>query len=104
MDRRAAKAEWKEKKPDAGIYALRIGGRVWVGAAMRLGAAESRMGFAARMGGLPNAEAQAAYAAAGELAFEVLETFDEEISQMKRERLLKERLAHWVEELGAGKV
>ncbi|MDF0600372.1 GIY-YIG nuclease family protein [Psychromarinibacter sp. C21-152] len=99
MDRRAAKAAWKEATPDAGVYAVRIGERVWVGAAMRLGAAERRLRFTLRMGSARPAALQAAYA--GEMTFEVLEAFDPEMRPMTRERMLKERAAHWVARLGA---
>lgn len=99
MDRRAVKDAVKEGKPDAGVYAVRIGDRVWVGSAMRLGAAENRLRFMLRTGGARTAGMQAAYR--GEMRFEVLEALDPELSPMKRERMLEERRAYWVEALGA---
>ncbi|WP_425052094.1 GIY-YIG nuclease family protein [Psychromarinibacter sp. S121] len=98
MDRRAVKAEWKDRAPDAGVYAVRMGPTLWIGATMRLGAAEQRLRFSLKTGGARPLALQQAYS--GEMAFEVLEQFEDDISQMARERLLKERLAHWVEKTG----
>ncbi|MAQ84238.1 MAG: hypothetical protein CMH12_13510 [Maritimibacter sp.] len=98
MDRRSIKTQWKDTPPDAGIYAVRVGAGVWIGATLRLGAAERRLRFTLKTGGARPPALQAAYR--GEMEFEVLERFDEDISPMARERLSKERRAHWVERTG----
>lgn len=98
MDRKAEKEAWKETKPDTGIYAVRIGAAVWIGATVRLSAAEQRLRFTLKNGLARDRAMQAAYQ--GEMTFEVLEAFDDDIGAMTRERLLKERRAHWLEQTG----
>jgi hypothetical protein len=104
VDRKAAAAAWKERKVAAGVYAFRApDGAVWVGATPTLDAAENRLRFTLRTGScrVP-ALARAWQAAGGEgFDFEVLEALDPELGAMTRERLLKERLAHWRGDLGA---
>lgn len=107
MDRKAVAAAWKERKVAAGIYAFRApGGAVWVGATPTLGAAENRLRFELRMGSCRAADlAQAWAAAAGEgFVFEVVEALDPELGPMTRGRLLKERLIHWRQALGAAQL
>ncbi len=104
MDRRAIKDDWKDRAPDSGIYAVRIGEGIWIGAAPRLGAARQRAAFTIPNGMARDPEMQRAYAAARTYGFEVLETFDTDISQLKRERLLKERLAFWLDRTGGRRI
>lgn len=99
--RKAARADWLDRDIDAGIYALRFPSSVWVGAAPRLSAAENRLRFTLEQGLERNAGLAAAWAAEGPFRFEVLEELDADLSQMRRARLLKERLAFWQAELGA---
>lgn len=101
MDRRAIKHAWRETAPDAGIYALRAGGEVRVGATMRLEATERRLHFVLRTGASTDRSLQAAFRETGAMTFEVLEAFRPDLGQMTRERLLKERAAHWRAALAA---
>ena len=101
LDKRQIRADWKDRKLDAGIYALRFRAGTWIGKAPRLGAIENRHRFAFSTGGERNPEMAAAFAAEGDYAFEVLEALDPKLSPMSRDRILKERLAHWLDALGA---
>jgi hypothetical protein len=100
--RKAVQAAWREREVEAGIFAFRGSERVWVGASRTLDAAENRVRFQLRMGACRTPGLQAAWAAAGDVAFryEVVERFDPELSEMARAGLLKERTAHWRERLG----
>ena len=104
IDRKAATTAYKERKADAGIFAFRApGGAVWVGAAPTLGTIENRLRFTLRTGGCRVPELAADWAAAGGegFAFEVLERLDPDLVPMARDRLLKERAAHWRDMLDA---
>ncbi|WP_127104563.1 GIY-YIG nuclease family protein [Pararhodobacter zhoushanensis] len=98
QQRKAAQTDYRERKPQLGIYALRADGRVWVGASPTLDKIENRLRFTLSQGSHPNAALQAA---AGQgYTFEVLEALDPETPALSRDRLLKERLAHWVAQTG----
>ncbi|MCC7023310.1 MAG: GIY-YIG nuclease family protein [Thermomicrobiales bacterium] len=98
-DRRAAKAAYKERKPAAGVYAVRCAptGEVWVGATPNLDAIQNRIWFTLRHGGDAFRSLQMACQEHGEgsIAFEALERLDEEVSPLRRNDLLKQRAAHW---------
>ena len=98
QDRKAAQAAYREKKPDAGLYAVHAGGEIWVAAAPRLDTVENRLRFTVQQGGHPNKPFQAA--ASGGYRLEVLEILDPETPDLSRDRVLKERLAHWLAETG----
>jgi hypothetical protein len=76
-----------------------------VSASRRLDTQQTSLWFQLRQGGLPNAELQAAWKAAGEAAFtfEVLEEVTDE-NPLLIASLLKERETHWRGKLGADKV
>ena len=99
QDRRAAIAAYKERKPAAGIYALRCAasGAVWVGQTLTLGTVWNRHLFALRLGNARPAALQTAWNTHGEAAigFDVLEELPEEELDFARDALLKDRLAHW---------
>ncbi|MFC3676484.1 GIY-YIG nuclease family protein [Ferrovibrio xuzhouensis] len=99
QDRRAAVAAYKEKKSRAGIYAVRCppAGAVWIGQTLTLATVQNRLWFSLRMGQAPQAGLQAAWREHGpeSLVFEVLEDLPEEALAYVRDRLLKDRLAHW---------
>lgn len=104
--RKAAAAAWKERKVQAGVYALRCGvsAECWVGRATDLEAVEKRLLFTLRMGSTPHRSLLAAARAhgAGSFRFERLELFeDEDASPELRDILLKKRAEHWRETLGA---
>ncbi len=77
IDKKAAKAAYKERKSVAGIYAVRCGasGQVWVGHTPTLGTIQNRIWFTLRQANHPDPGLQSAWAAHGPagFAFEVLE-------------------------------
>ncbi|WP_028028847.1 GIY-YIG nuclease family protein [Gemmobacter nectariphilus] len=103
QSRKAAVAAWKDRKPDAGIYAVTCGDLVWVGSTPALAAIRNRLWFTLSQGGATNRAMQAAWTAHGEAAFgfEVLERIEEEDSQLARAEMLKDRAAHWRAARGA---
>jgi hypothetical protein len=104
-DRKAALAAYKERKTAAGIYALlcRPTGQRWAGRAADLGKIQNRLWFSLRQNGHTHRDLQAAWNAHGADAFifEALERIDDEPLVYIRDRLLKERLAHWCARLPA---
>ncbi len=99
IDRKAARQDYRERKGLAGIYEVRAAGQVWVGASPTLDTIENRLRFTLQQGGHPNKALQAA--AQGGFTFAVVEVLDPETPALSRDRLLKERLAHWLAETGA---
>jgi hypothetical protein len=104
--RKAAVAAFKERKGEPGIYALtcRPSGERWVGRATDLATIWNRLAFALKMGSTPHRGLQAAARAHGEEAFdfEVIERLDEaDASAALVGAILKRRLEHWRDALGA---
>lgn len=101
--RRAAAAAYKEQPTAAGVYAVRCGPGVWVGATPTLDTLENRMRFALRMGGWHNRALQTAFVASGEagFSFEPLERAPADQGEVGRKSWLAGRAAHWREVLGA---
>jgi hypothetical protein len=108
QDKKNALAAYKERKVVAGIYAVRClaTGQCWVGGAIDLGTIRNRLWFGLRMGGDPHPTLQAAWHAHGadSFAFEEVERFDDAAPGYVRELALRDRLAHWRAELGAGAI
>lgn len=107
--RRQAVRDFKERKVARGIFAVRCAasGETWVGASRNLDQQRNAIWFGLRSGAYINRAVQAAWAAHGEagLAFEVLETFDDEdMGPIGRADLAKGRAAFWREQLGAAKL
>ena len=104
-DRKAALAAYKERKTAAGIYGLlcRPTGQRWAGRAADLSKIQNRVWFSLRQNGHPHRDLQAAWNAHGAaaFAFEELERIEEEPLAYLRDRLLKDRLAHWCMRLPA---
>jgi hypothetical protein len=107
-DRKAATAAYKERAKPAGIYALRCAptGQCWVGRAPDLETVRNRLWFTLRLGNNPHRALQAAWREHGAdaFAFEELERLDEDTPEISRERILKDRLAHWRETLDAAAI
>ncbi|HLX98396.1 MAG TPA: GIY-YIG nuclease family protein [Roseiarcus sp.] len=107
-ERKAAVSAYKERKPVAGVYAVRCAatGQQWVGAAPDLSAIWTRRSFALRQGVETNRALQSAWNSHGaeSLAFKILEAIDLEQLPYGRERALKERIAHWRGVLGAAAI
>ena len=104
--RKAAVAAFKERKSEPGIYALtcRPTGERWVGRASDLATIWNRLSVALRMASTPHRSLQAAAREYGETAFdfEVVERVDEpDASPALVGAILKRRLEHWRDALGA---
>lgn len=107
--KREITAAYKERKSQPGIFRVdcAASGETWVGISRNLDSAQNSVFFQLRMGSHRNKAMQAAWAAHGEAGLtsavaEVLEVKD--VSPYILDRLLKERLAHWRKDLGAGSV
>ena len=104
-DRKAVTAAYKERKAVAGIYALHCdpSGQRWVGRAMDLGTVQNRLWFMLRQGLDRSRSLQAAWTRHGpqSFTFEEVERLDDETLAYVRDKLLKERLAHWCAALAA---
>jgi hypothetical protein len=105
---KAAISAYKERKVEGGIYAIRCmaSGEVWVGSAPDLSTIQSRHWFTLRQGTNMHRSLQTAWAAHGAEAFsfEIVERLNEEAIGYVRDRLIKERLVHWAEQLRAVRV
>ena len=104
-ERKAAITAYKERKQDAGIYAVhcQASGQYWVGYAPDLDKIGNRIWFALKLGRHNIASLQAAWHGHGQAAFslKVLEIFAEDLADFVRAKLSRDRLRHWVEALGA---
>jgi len=104
MDKRALKREFKEKKIVRGVFAIRCktSGQAWIGSG-NLEASRTGAWFGLRNGMHLNKAMQAAWNAHGESSFEfdILETFDDDVSQTTLSDLLRDRRKHWQRELAA---
>ncbi len=105
MNKREARREFKSRKSTKGIFAVRCTAsrEVWVGAHGDLPAARNGVFFLLRNGMHHNKQLQERWNKHGaeSFAFEVLETFDEDISPLLLRDLFRERQKHWEKELGA---
>lgn len=104
-DRKAAISAYKERKIEAGIYAIRcaISGETWVGSAPDVSTIQNRQWFTLRQGGNTARTMQKAWNEHGAEAFtfEVLETLQDDEMALSRDRRLKELRTDWANELGA---
>jgi hypothetical protein len=105
LERKEAIRKFKEEKPAAGIFAIRCAAtaRVWVGASRNLDATRNGSWFMLRQGGHFDRGLQREWDAQGEASFgyEVLERLADDLLPMAVADLLKQKRAHWVEQLGA---
>lgn len=99
IDRRAARAAWKQRDEIWTIYAARTGGQVWVGVTRDVEAIRNRLSFTLRMKDCRTKGMQAAWD--GSLEIEALEELDPTLSPMARRDTAQERRDHWCEKLGA---
>ena len=99
--------EYKEREKREGIFALRCAptGEVWVASSRDLDKQENGIRFQLKMGSHMNKALQAAWNdhGADAFAFEVLEGIKDD-NALLIPALLKDRLAHWLERLGARKL
>jgi hypothetical protein len=107
-ERKAAVSAYKERKPVAGVYAVRCAAtdEQWVGAAPDLSTIWTRRTFTLRQGIEMNRALQSAWNIHGAESFAVsiLEEIDLEELTYGRQRALKERVQHWREVLGAAAI
>jgi len=106
--RRAARTAYKERKVEAGIYAVRCAasGQVWAGSAPDVSTIRNRLWFTLQWGNNGHATLQAAWNRHGEAAFsfEIVERIEPAESAWLRSRTLRDRLAHWLDRLGATRI
>lgn len=104
--RKAAIQAYKERKTPRGIFAVRcaVTGSVWVDSTTDFRAAENRTWFSLRMGGAhveKNIAQEFREHGQEKFSFEILETLDDDVSELSLRDVLKERKLHWMERLGA---
>jgi hypothetical protein len=104
--RKALLREYKERKVEAGIYAVRcvVSGEAWVGATPDLSTRQNGVWFSLRQGSHRERSLQAAWNTHGPDAFvfEPVETVDVEgLDGVMRNSRLKDRRAHWIAVLNA---
>jgi hypothetical protein len=104
--RKALLREYKERKVEAGIYAVRCvpTGQAWVGATPDLSTRQNGVWFSLRLGSHRDRSLQAAWNAHGAdaFAFEAVEAVDVAgLDHAMRASRLKDRRAHWIETLNA---
>ncbi|ENZ81692.1 MULTISPECIES: GIY-YIG nuclease family protein [Caulobacter] len=104
--RKALLRAYKERKVEAGIYAVRCvaTGEAWVGATPDLSTRQSGVWFSLRLGSHRDKSLQTAWNAHGPdaFAFEAVEAVDTEgLDRFGRDSRLKERRQHWIAALNA---
>lgn len=103
-DQREARAAYKERKVEAGIYTLRckLTNQLWIGKAPDLTTIQNRLWFTLRQGNNPHRSLQEAWTRHGADAFtfEIVETVKEKDLAFGRDRALKSRLDQWLATLG----
>ena len=95
-------ANAKEQKARPGIYAIRctVSGEVWVSKAPDLDKRKAGLWFQLNMGSFPGKSLQAAWNTHGEAAFVFVELEDvTDDNELLIPSLLKEREAHWRQDL-----
>ncbi len=104
-DRKDAIRNFKERKPPAGVFAVRstATGQAWVGSFANLEAVRNRIWFSLRQGDHRDQSLQQEWNERGEAAFqyEILEKFDDDLCAIELSDRLKERKRHWAAQLGA---
>lgn len=107
-EKRSARAAFKERKSVAGIYAVRCppSGQAWVGQSPNLLSVQNRILFMLKFGNDDLSGLQTAWRRHGteSIRFEELERLEDEELVYVRDKLLKERLAHWGAKLGAAQL
>lgn len=105
IDRKAAIAAYKDRKVEAGIFAIRCptSGAQWLGQANDIATVKTRHWFSLGIGSHSNRALQAAWQARGASAmeFEVLELLPDEDDSVARSSQLRDALRRWRAELAA---
>ncbi|MEZ5715001.1 MAG: hypothetical protein R3D85_07425 [Paracoccaceae bacterium] len=102
IDKRAARATWKEREVVWCVYAARVGGQCWVGVTSDLTAARNRLAFSLKMGKAPVAACKPPGTA--RWRWTSWNGCDPELSELRRGGVAKERRAAWAAELGAAEM
>ena len=107
-DRKAAIAAYKSRVVRHGICVVRCTatGEAWAGATTKPGNNQNSLWFQLRLGANRNRAMQAAWNAHGEGSFvyEMVETFDEDLSKHSLDAKIKERLGYWLTTLRAAMI
>lgn len=107
-DRKMAVNAYKKREVEGGIYAVRCvaSGEVWVGGSPDLSKIQNRLWFTLRQGMNTHRSLQIAWNAHGAEAFsfEIVERLDAEEIGYVRDRVMKERLVLWAEQLRAVRI
>ena len=108
LDRKAAIDAYKRRKVVSGVYVVTCvaTGERWVGAANDLSTIKNRVWFSLGTGNAPWTSLQAVWKTRGRDAFTFaeVERLAEELEPYAREVALKQRVAHWATEFGAGTI
>lgn len=101
--RKSAVAAYKERKPEAGVFALRhaVSGAVWVGATPTLATIENRLRFERGLGGRLPAELVQLWTADDAVRFEVVHRLDPERVPFLKAADYRALAAEWAVRLGA---
>lgn len=106
--RKAAVAAFKERKPQAGVYAIycAVSGETWAGSAHDVATIQNRIWFTLRQGSSAHRSLQAAWTKHGAdgFRFEIVERLPEEELAYVRDRQLAACLDRWVAQLGATRI
>jgi len=103
-ERRSAIAAYKERKREAGIYAVRCvaSAHVWIGAAPDLATIQNRLWFTLRNNSNPFKSLQEIWRKHGQdaFSFDVIERLEgDDDAAYIQNKALKNRHAHWVKKL-----
>lgn len=109
QSRREAIRDYKERKAQPGIFAVRCvaTGEMWVAPSRNLAQQQNGVWFSLRLGSHRNAALQGLWAQHGEaaFAFDVLEVLEgEEVSAYGVQSWLKDAERRWLDRLGAKKL
>ncbi|GAA4493994.1 GIY-YIG nuclease family protein [Gluconacetobacter tumulicola] len=107
-ERKAAIAAYKERKVEAGIYAVRcsVTGQVWVGSAPDLSTIQNRLWFTLRHGSNTHRTLQQAWTIHGSDAFtfDIVERLEDDDPGYVRNVALKKRQERWQDQLQAMRI
>lgn len=99
------KQAYKQKEQRKGIYKVFCSqnNQIWVDSSVNIDSIKNRIWFNLRLGTHTNKQLQAVCKQHGldSMAFEIIELVDAELSGYALDSTMKDRKAHWIEELNA---
>lgn len=108
VDRRALVAAYKERKTNAGVFAVICSatGEAWVGRSQHIDTHKNGLWFSLRFGSYPNRALQSVWREHGEenFRFEELDRLLADVSDLERDGELKRRAALWSARLQASAI